>query len=269
MKNIWTIYFLLVCCTCKAQTFINPSFEFWGQGGICDTNTPPNGWSSYNTYGFDADEANIQICPHTIPGSAADGNIYARCATGTPGGEGIFQIVSGFSVGTSYPISFDYAGSSLYAGSGDIQWHLFIDDVQVDQTPVFNSADSFWTTHTYNFIPTMTSHKIGVRLALVTGISGSGGIDNFRSTSSAIAESYLYDFTGLVFPNPFSNQLIVSHSDNGQATLSLYNFLGQQFLQQALVNSTTINTEQLSNGIYFYELRNNKGVIKTGKVVKQ
>jgi len=72
-----------------------------------------------------------------------------------------------------------------------------------------------------------------------------------------------------VYPNPFTNQFTVQLSDNGQTTILLYNFVGQQLWQQTFTNSTTINTEQLADGIYFYELRNDKGVIKTGKVVKQ
>ena len=73
----------------------------------------------------------------------------------------------------------------------------------------------------------------------------------------------------LVYPNPFSTQFTFSLSDNEPTTISLYNFLGQQILQQTFTNSTTINTAQLANGIYFYELRNSKGAIKNGKVIKQ
>lgn len=72
-----------------------------------------------------------------------------------------------------------------------------------------------------------------------------------------------------IYPNPFSTQLIFSLTSNEQTTVSLYNLFGQQVLQQTFTNSTTINTEQLVSGIYFYELRNNKGVVKTGKVVRE
>ncbi len=72
-----------------------------------------------------------------------------------------------------------------------------------------------------------------------------------------------------VSPNPFSNQLTFSLADNEQTTVLLYNFLGQQVLQQTFTNSTTINTAQLAEGIYFYELRNSKETLKTGKLVKQ
>jgi hypothetical protein len=77
------------------------------------------------------------------------------------------------------------------------------------------------------------------------------------------------NFEGVLFPNPFADKLYVTVKVNEQTTISLYNFLGQQILQQSFTNSTTINTEHLADGIYFYELRNEKGAIKTGKVVKQ
>ncbi|MES2622044.1 MAG: T9SS type A sorting domain-containing protein [Bacteroidota bacterium] len=74
---------------------------------------------------------------------------------------------------------------------------------------------------------------------------------------------------GTPSPNPFSDKLTLVVTANKQTTISLYNFIGQQVLQQTFANSTTINTEQLADGIYFYELRNENGTIKTGKVVKQ
>jgi hypothetical protein len=72
-----------------------------------------------------------------------------------------------------------------------------------------------------------------------------------------------------IFPNPFSTQLTFTLSDKEPTTLSLYNFLGQQILQQAFTNSASINTGAFAEGIYFYELRNSKKIIGQGKVVKQ
>jgi regulatory protein YycH of two-component signal transduction system YycFG len=72
-----------------------------------------------------------------------------------------------------------------------------------------------------------------------------------------------------LYPNPFSTQINFQFTDNLPAKIILYDFLGQQILQKTFTNSTTINTEQLANGIYFYELLNDKRIVKTGKVVKQ
>lgn len=72
-----------------------------------------------------------------------------------------------------------------------------------------------------------------------------------------------------IYPNPFSNQVSVVFINNERSTLSLYNFIGQQILQQTFVNSTTLNTQQLADGIYFYELHNEKGLISNGKIIRQ
>lgn len=85
------------------------------------------------------------------------------------------------------------------------------------------------------------------------------GIDN---------QEFAYE-TISVSPNPFCTQLSFSLVDNQQASLTLYNFLGQQMLQKTFTNSATLNTELLANGIYFYELRTVNGLQKTGRVIKQ
>lgn len=73
-----------------------------------------------------------------------------------------------------------------------------------------------------------------------------------------------------VAPNPFSSQLMFSFVGNEQTAIILYDFLGQKVMQQEFTNSTTINTAQIPDGVYFYELMNkNKEMLKTGKVVKQ
>src|ERR1043165_2308731 len=70
-------------------------------------------------------------------------------------------------------------------------------------------------------------------------------------------------------PNPFSNELGFFIADQGQGIVSLFNFLGQRVLQQAFSSSTTINTERLADGIYFYEISNDREILKTGKLIKQ
>jgi len=72
-----------------------------------------------------------------------------------------------------------------------------------------------------------------------------------------------------IFPNPFANFINIRYLNNEQSSITLYNFLGQQILQQSFTNSTSINTNHLVNGIYYYELQNSSGKTSTGKLVKQ
>lgn len=72
----------------------------------------------------------------------------------------------------------------------------------------------------------------------------------------------------VLFPNPFSNQFTFKYAGSEKTTFFLYDFIGRQILQQTFTNSIKINTEQLANGIYFYQLRNSKRIIANGKVVR-
>jgi type IX secretion system substrate protein len=72
----------------------------------------------------------------------------------------------------------------------------------------------------------------------------------------------------IVSPNPFTNELTVTTNSNELSQIILYDIASQKLLQQKFTNSISINTAQLSKGIYMYEVRNKNGVIKKGKVVK-
>jgi len=72
-----------------------------------------------------------------------------------------------------------------------------------------------------------------------------------------------------LYPNPFSDQLILQSSSIEDLTVSIYNFLGQEVMQQTFTNTSTLNSWQLASGIYFYTVRNHQGTIKVGKIVKE
>ena len=72
-----------------------------------------------------------------------------------------------------------------------------------------------------------------------------------------------------VYPNPFTDWLSFSNVYGKEMQVTLYNYVVQQVLQTALTNNQLINTAHLVNGVYFYELRTDKAVVKYGKVVKR
>ena len=63
--------------------------------------------------------------------------------------------------------------------------------------------------------------------------------------------------------------LNIQTSGNALVEIILYDIASRKLLQQKFNNSVSLDTEQLSKGIYLYELRNKNGVIKKGKVVKE
>jgi hypothetical protein len=71
-----------------------------------------------------------------------------------------------------------------------------------------------------------------------------------------------------VFPNPVTDKLTITSKTNEPLEITLFDLTSRKLLQQQFTNSTSINTSNLSKGIYIYELRNKNGVIKKGKVIK-
>jgi hypothetical protein len=78
-----------------------------------------------------------------------------------------------------------------------------------------------------------------------------------------------FNFSVNVYPNPITNELRVEANSNGDFKIVVYNILSQSVLQKEFEKSATLNTEQLPEGIYIYEVRNKNEVIQKGKVVKE
>lgn len=71
------------------------------------------------------------------------------------------------------------------------------------------------------------------------------------------------------YPNPFENQLIVQGVSKSEHTIILYDNLSRIKFKETFFGNSTIYTEHLSNGIYYYEIRNTEEQLKTGKVIKK
>ena len=76
-----------------------------------------------------------------------------------------------------------------------------------------------------------------------------------------------------VYPNPFSDQLTLSFAPDAELTVELYDICSHRISQSDFVGTTTLVTESLARGIYFYEVKvkngpDNSRVIKKGKIVK-
>lgn len=71
-----------------------------------------------------------------------------------------------------------------------------------------------------------------------------------------------------LYPNPFCSELNIHARNNEPSEIVLYDITARKLMQKSFESSLSLNTEQLANGIYIYEVRNKNGVIKKGKVVK-
>jgi N-acetylneuraminic acid mutarotase len=87
----------------------------------------------------------------------------------------------------------------------------------------------------------------------------STGVDDFNLQKSSVN----------IFPNPFNEKLGFATGSSEQWEVILYDNTSRKILQQDFSKSIFLNTTRLENGIYLYEVRNQNGLIKAGKVVKE
>jgi hypothetical protein len=80
-------------------------------------------------------------------------------------------------------------------------------------------------------------------------------------------ESALIDFN--VFPNPFTEQLNIDFTKEGPFEFAVYDLSLKIVSLQEFFSSSKINTEELSEGTYFYVIRDNQHILKKGKIQKK
>jgi photosystem II stability/assembly factor-like uncharacterized protein len=124
---------------------------------------------------------------------------------------------------------------------------------------------------------------VGVNIPLVTISDLEIDYDNQKLIAGTFSRSmYSYDiswidnlgvdFTGIgdnnklelsFYPNPVVSQITINTPQKG--TFKLFNINGEIVLQKNIINqNTTIDVSNLSKGIYFYQLNNNKGKLVKG-----
>ncbi|MBL0343104.1 MAG: T9SS type A sorting domain-containing protein [Bacteroidetes bacterium] len=72
-----------------------------------------------------------------------------------------------------------------------------------------------------------------------------------------------------ISPNPFSDELHLNFSNHQNCRVIMFDITNRKVLEQELKWSYQVNTEQLSKGIYIYELSDKNGLFRKGKVVKE
>lgn len=88
----------------------------------------------------------------------------------------------------------------------------------------------------------------------------------FKMTNNNVGDNYLK-----VMPNPAANSVDMSYHipDNETANWQLYSVSGQLMMQKALQNSGMLHMDlsQIPNGMYYYLLHCERGVLASNKLV--
>ncbi len=101
-----------------------------------------------------------------------------------------------------------------------------------------------------------------------------GQLDNIRitkitpsATTGIISQNI--ENAIVIYPNPASNELTVKSDNIEQLEFKLYDITSRKLLSKTFNNSAKINLDQLTTGVYLYEVENKDGVLKKGKVFKE
>lgn len=264
-KNIFSICIQLffIIPFSKAQSIENGSFEVWGNPTSCDVNSTPDSWMNYSNGCFAADECNFLYCPTSIPPNAFDGNSYSRmCAVDSISGEGIFQIVDSIIPGTDYVINFSYSGSNLYSGSGNIQFVLFIDDLEISRTSLFSSSDPVWKSFSHSIIFNQSSAKIGIRLVSENSVHGSGAIDNISLNGISSFNDDNICYTPRMLLNELPKYIYLCNLKF--ANILVLDITGKIILNTDSQSISILDPSAFAKGIYIYIIQNKNSSIYKG-----
>jgi len=88
-----------------------------------------------------------------------------------------------------------------------------------------------------------------------------------RVYTVGIAENSIADLR--IYPNPIADILFINIDTHEPSTVTLYDIASRKLLQETFTGNATLNTEQLADGVYIYEVLNEKGIVRKGKVIKQ
>jgi hypothetical protein len=186
----------------------------------------------------------------------------------------------GYPIGYSYPFCFKQNGvTKLLIGADDGYLHMY-DNIDGNLSGNFSLVDStyehiFQGTHTS---PTGADIDNDGYMDLIVG-NYEGGVSYYKGGPTDVASvdnidnSIHWGFN--LFPNPANNSITVKvNNDNGNSsyTVDLYTVLGQLVVSQKIINnSITLNTQNLSQGIYICKVSetNASRTITTGDLIKR
>jgi hypothetical protein len=103
----------------------------------------------------------------------------------------------------------------------------------------------------------------------ITGNNGNCSANTIITQSvslcTALIDNTSLEPNALIYPNPFINELHIKSNSN--VLVSLYNCLGQLITEKIIVNEGLLNTQVLSDGLYYLTIKGQNG-IRTYRVIK-
>lgn len=128
---------------------------------------------------------------------------------------------------------------STNSGFSSYQWYEL--DTLLNMIPITSSTGQFLSiVHVPNY------YTVGV-----TDANGCSNTSDPYWSSCGTGINEETNTISEVYPNPFTNQITVRFSDNKEHMINMFDVLGKVVISEKGQNEMTLNTTELSSGIYF------------------
>ncbi len=262
-----------------SQTIINGDFEVNG-AGTCQWNLSNPAYNNFMSYswGFGNNvSSGLDIQSTSCGYAASPGNTWFisvasnNIPTGDWGTDALsLKISTNLIAGNIYQIGYyDYGSSYNDTFVTPLIIGLSLDSLSFGDS-IYSSTPTLdtWTYKTFLFTAPNNGSYLTIKNDTLVQFSAWNFIDDFQILSSSGMSNTFTQVPVSVFPTLFSNELKISLQSECPSEIIIYDITAKTLIQQDFINAVTLNTEQLANGIYLYEVRNKNGVIKKGKLVK-
>lgn len=246
-------------------------------------------WSDSSGYYTNYDIYQVSVAQHPQPEALTSGDINSdgKLDIVTVGDFTSIQLLYNISIPTSFTnIDTTIVIDSVLTQHNESTYYFTTTQIDTISNFVIILTDSLQVMYTYSQFNVKTDSiysRTGVLCSseyndVITDSYNAFFATEIRDTSFLSSTLDTVQLVGIsepiaddikISPNPFYTELTFQNAANEPTIVAIYDFLSRQILLQTFTNSTTINTAQLADGIYFYELKNAKRTLKTGKLVKQ
>ena len=157
-----------------------------------------------------------------------------------------------------------------------LEYYMISGNTDTMELKLYYNVSGFWPAQGCVQIDTITT-LILPNVVVLKGIAFAlSEIDTLATSSAQIElcstsgiETLNSDELSAIAPNPFTSELRINYKSNEQLALSIYTSSGHKIMCREISPSDLIATEELAKGLYFYELSDEKGILSSGKIVKE
>lgn len=213
---------------------------------------------------------NLALTPHTYlmnSATALTDTVFLN-AQGNVNAVFVIQVVGAFSTSTHSQVVLTNG-----AQAKNVFWEIY------GATSISDSSDFKGTIVCYGAVDLAQGVTLAGRALIVTGDITT---DSATVTMTPGCSSLTTDITNnniestknalSIYPNPFTNQLNIKIDELqiNKYEFRLYNVLGDEVMNFSVSQQvTTLETNKLPTGIYFYQVNSNNKMIQSGKLISQ